>query len=199
MLLCRYFGVALGTPLTAWPSDPGLATPSAKKCNDRPVRKSLEIRRLAGLSSTSEEPADRSCNGSLTHYARRHHGSHTDFLSKAQHKELRRFVTLAYERELETELEALEAQFREWHAGNLDVHQLRDLIHQFHDGVARGLYVMYTRGQLERQAVARNVLQENDLPANLRERLRGRIALFCGGFGSPDGPSVGIPGESEAT
>lgn len=105
--------------------------------------------------------------------------AHTDFLGKAQRKELRRLAALAYERELATELEAVEAQFREWHAGNLDVHELSDLIHQFHDGVARDLYIMYTRGQpgsVVAQAVARNVLHENDLPRRSQRVLRGQSA-----------------------
>lgn len=126
--------------------------------------------------------------------------AHTDF-GKAQRRELRRLVALAYERELATELEAVETHFRQWHAGNLDVQQLSDLIHQFHDGVARDLYVMYTRGQLGSvvaQAVARNVLHENDLPFDLRELLREQIAFYKGS-GSPDDPSVAIPGGNEAT
>jgi hypothetical protein len=127
--------------------------------------------------------------------------AHTDFLGKAQRKELRRLAALAYERELATELEAVEAQFREWHAGNLDVHELSDLIHQFHDGVARDLYIMYTRGQpgsVVAQAVARNVLHENDLLSDLREFLREPIAFYKGWSGSPGGPATGGAGEGEA-
>ncbi len=126
--------------------------------------------------------------------------AHTDFPGKAQRRELRRLAALAYDRELAKELEAVEVQFRQWRAGNLDVHQLSDLIHQFHDGVARDLFVMYTGGQLGSvvaQAVARNALHENELPLDLRELLREQIAFYKGS-GSPDDPTVATPGGSEA-
>jgi len=64
-----------------------------------------------------------------------------DSFGKAQRKELRRLAEVAHERELSTALAALDAQCQEWHAGTLNVHELRDAVHQFHNGVARDLYV----------------------------------------------------------
>ncbi len=104
-----------------------------------------------------------------------------DSFEKAQRKELRRLAGLAYERELSTALTALEAQFRQWHAGTLDVHQLSDAIHQFHNGIARDLYVTYTRLQPQvsvAQAVARSVLRAEEVPAALRDALHTLIAFY---------------------
>jgi hypothetical protein len=78
-------------------------------------------------------------------------------------------------------LGTLEARFREWHAGDLDVHQLSDAIHQFHDGIARDLHVVYTRGDPRStlaQAVARKVLHENEASVDLIEALRQQIIYY---------------------
>ncbi len=104
-----------------------------------------------------------------------------DSFGKAQRKELRRLAGLAYERELGTALVALEAHFREWHAGRLDVHQLSDAIHEFHNGVARDLYVTYTRLEPQvavAQAVARKVLRDDEVPPTLREALQALITFY---------------------
>jgi len=104
-----------------------------------------------------------------------------DHFGKAQRKELRRLAAVAYERELGTALAALEAQFREWHTGKIDVHDLSDVIHQFHNGVARDLYVTYTRLEPQvavAQAVARKVLRDDDVPPTFREALQSLIAFY---------------------
>ncbi len=102
-------------------------------------------------------------------------------LENAQRKELRRLAALAYERELGTALAALEGQFHEWHAGNLDVHELSDAIHQFHNGVARDLYVTYTRLEPRvavAQAVGRKILRDDEVPPTLREALQSLITFY---------------------
>ncbi len=105
----------------------------------------------------------------------------TDSLGKARRKELRRLAGVAYERELGTALAALEAQFQEWHAANLDVHELSGVIHQFHNGFARDLYVRYTRLEPRvavAQAIARKVLRDDEVPATLREALQSLITFY---------------------
>src|SRR5213596_1656285 len=105
----------------------------------------------------------------------------TDSFGKAQRKELRRLAGVAHERELGTALVALQAQFQAWHAGQLDVHELSDAIHQFHNGVARDLYVTYTRLQPRvavAQAVGRKILRYDELPPTLREALQSLIAFY---------------------
>jgi hypothetical protein len=104
-----------------------------------------------------------------------------DSFEKGQRKELRRLAGVAYERELGTALAALEAQFQEWHASRLNVHELSDAIHQFHNGVARDLYVTYTRLEPRvavAQAVARKILRDDEVPPGLREALQTLITLY---------------------
>lgn len=107
--------------------------------------------------------------------------ANTDSFGKEQRRELRRLAGLAYERELGGALAALEGQFREWRAGKLDVHELSDAIHHFHNGVARDLYVTYTRLEPRvavAQAVARKVLQDDEVPASLRDALHALITFY---------------------
>jgi hypothetical protein len=104
-----------------------------------------------------------------------------DSFGKAQRKELRRLAAVAHERELGTTLAALQVQFQEWHAGKLDVHGLSDAIHQFHNGVARDLYVTYTRLEPRvavAQAVARKILRDDEVPPMLREGLQSLITFY---------------------
>ena len=104
-----------------------------------------------------------------------------DSFGKAQRKELRRLAGVAHERELGTALAALQVQFEEWNAGKLDVHGLSDAIHQFHNGVARDLYVTYTRLEPRvavAQAVARKILRDDEVPPGLREALQSLITFY---------------------
>src|SRR2546425_9754607 len=104
-----------------------------------------------------------------------------DSFGKAQRKELRRLTMVAYERQLGTALAALEVLFGEWHSGKIDVHELSDSIHQFHNGVARDLYVTYTRLEpwvAVAQAVARKTLRDDEVPPTLRDALQSLIAFY---------------------
>jgi hypothetical protein len=104
-----------------------------------------------------------------------------DSFGKAQRKELRRLTGVAHARELGTALAALEAELQEWHARKLDVHELCDAIHQFHNGVARDLYVTYTRLEPRvavAQAVARMILRDDEVPPVLRAALQSLITFY---------------------
>ena len=75
----------------------------------------------------------------------------------------------------------LQVQFEEWNGGKLDVHGLSDAIHQFHNGVARDLYVTYTRLEPRvavAQAVARKILRDDEVPPGLREALQSLITFY---------------------
>jgi hypothetical protein len=97
---------------------------------------------------------------------------------KLQRRHIRELATLAYERELARELGAVEVEFSRWRRGEINVHDLSDLIHQFHDGTARRLYSIYAGDVLEvalGSAIARGVLTENEASPDIMEALRGHI------------------------
>ena len=99
----------------------------------------------------------------------------------AQRKDLRRLAELAYERELNEELGALEESFHQWRCGSINAYDLSQAIHEFHDGPARDLYVSYNRLKpdlLVARAFARGVLTENDVAPSIRDALRSQIAHY---------------------
>jgi hypothetical protein len=61
-----------------------------------------------------------------------------------QRKKLRALAETAYEREMNTASEELLQQFHRWKNSEIDVFELNDKIHQFHNGISRTLYNRYT-------------------------------------------------------
>lgn len=99
----------------------------------------------------------------------------------SKRKTLRRLAGVAYERELRKELMQLHDQFHDWLKERLDAFALSDAIHEFHDGVARQLYVFYTWGKPEMQvarAVAHQVLSRDEVPGPILEELSSLIEFF---------------------
>jgi hypothetical protein len=91
-------------------------------------------------------------------------------ISKSHRKALRHWATIAYDRELGSELAKLGAAIDAWRAGERSPHAVHDEIHQFHDGVARDLYRFYTRAEpasAVAQALVAGVIAEVELPPEL--------------------------------
>lgn len=106
-----------------------------------------------------------------------------DSFTKEQRRELRRLAGLAHERELSTAAGSLEGEFGRWRRGEIDVFQLNEHIHKFHDGVSRELYKAYAMGRPElgvAVAIGRGVLKESEVDPAVLERLRGLIELGRG-------------------
>jgi len=61
-------------------------------------------------------------------------------MTKAQRRRLGQLAAIAHERELAVELAKVEAEFLRWRSGEIDVHELNDSIHAFHQGPSRKLY-----------------------------------------------------------
>ena len=68
-------------------------------------------------------------------------------LTSEQKRRLQELGQIAYERELSTELTRLDREFRRWRAGEINVFEVSEAIHQFHQGPAQELFGMYTRAQ----------------------------------------------------
>ena len=99
----------------------------------------------------------------------------------AQRKDLRRLVDVAYERELSEALGALEESFREWRCGSINAYDLSQVIHEFHDGSARDLWVTYNRLKpdvLVAHALARGILTAKDVAPGIRDALQSEIAYY---------------------
>jgi hypothetical protein len=63
--------------------------------------------------------------------------------SKKDKKLLRSLINLAYERELKFELDKLELNFIKCKNNEIDVFELDNIIHKYHNGTSRNLYKKY--------------------------------------------------------
>jgi hypothetical protein len=100
--------------------------------------------------------------------------------TKSQRRLLRELAGKAHDRELARELGALEADFARWRQGEIDVHELSEQIHRFHNGPARRLYLDYMSTHLELSvgaALGRGVLSEEEATPEILEALKGFIEL----------------------
>lgn len=111
-----------------------------------------------------------------------------DAITRSERKLLRRLAGVAYERELGRELDSLFAAFHEWKAKQSSAHDLSAAIHEFHDGVARDLYVMYGRFdplQTVPRAVAAGLLAEDDIPAEILTKLAKTVEFYRSELSQP--------------
>ncbi len=100
-------------------------------------------------------------------------------LTKSQRRLMRQLVDMAYERELAQELGKLEAEFARWRRGEVNVHELSERIHQFHNGPSRRLYVIY-RDDPEMavgSAIGRGILTEEEATPAIVDAVKGFIEL----------------------
>ena len=87
--------------------------------------------------------------------------------------QVRELAEQLHEMELTAALRALANSFKQWEAGEVDSFDLKDLIHRFHQGPARELYVRYdtrnaeanvayaiVKGTLDPATVAPEILTE---------------------------------------
>jgi hypothetical protein len=96
---------------------------------------------------------------------------------------LRECVTEAYERELHRELSKLDNSFTEWRNGAISSGELSYRIHQYETGPSRELYRRYNSGSDDMSvayAIVVGILDEEEVPVELREALSGPIDLFRG-------------------
>jgi hypothetical protein len=94
-------------------------------------------------------------------------------LTKAQRRQLRELAGLAYERELGAAIEVLRQDIERCRAGQLNAFQVNELIHKYHDGVARKLWKLYAMGGNFEcnvySAIARGILLESEIDSGLLE------------------------------
>lgn len=95
--------------------------------------------------------------------------------TKSERKELRRFVGLAYERELAKALESLEGKFEQWKRNTITPFELSDLIHQFHNGISRDLWSFYTNGDsgmIVAHAITKGIIVKTEVIPSILGKLR---------------------------
>jgi hypothetical protein len=94
---------------------------------------------------------------------------------------LRKYLTVAHERELHRELTRLDASFAAWRRGELGSGELNRRIHEYKTGPARKLWKRYNRGPADMNvayAIVTGILDENEMPEELIEALERPLAFY---------------------
>ena len=101
--------------------------------------------------------------------------------TKPVKRTLRQLAALAHEEELRRALLPIAAAFGQWHAGQLGSGELAELIHSYHDGVARELYKRYNSGPIEfavAHAIVSGVIERDTVPAEVLDYCRGAMEFI---------------------
>jgi hypothetical protein len=94
---------------------------------------------------------------------------------------LREYAEAAHEEELRRALLPVSEGFKRWERGKLGSGELSEIIHQFHQGPARELWVRYNTPYLEMVvafAITTGVLGRNTIPGELLEHLAGAMRFY---------------------
>lgn len=95
--------------------------------------------------------------------------------TKSERKELRRLAGLSYERELANALESLEEDFKRWRKNKITVFEMNEIIHKFHNGIARDLWSFYTTRHTElnvKHAITEGIILETEISPGILEKLK---------------------------
>ncbi len=94
---------------------------------------------------------------------------------------LRECAAAAHEEELRRALLPIAEAFKRWEQGELGSGDLSELIHRFHQGPARDLYLRYDTTHLEAPvayAIATGVLDREAVPAEVLNHVAGMIQFY---------------------
>jgi len=94
---------------------------------------------------------------------------------------LRECAAAAHEEELRRALLPIAEAFKLWEQGGLGSGDLSELIHRFHQGPARDLYVRYDTNQLEAPvayAIVTGVLDRKAVPAEVLDHVARLIQFY---------------------
>ena len=122
--------------------------------------------------------------------------------TKSQRRLLRELAGRAYDRELARELGTLEADFARWRRGEIDVHELSEQIHRFHNGPSRRLYLDYTSTHREiavGAAIGQGILTEEEATPEILEALKSYIELARNRWDKDDDESDGAPSDKDSS
>ena len=100
---------------------------------------------------------------------------------KAIRKKIRELAALAWERELNKELESLYNNFNEWHDKKINCFELNDFIHKFHNGTSRELWSKYMNGDADfivACAIVSGTLQKNEISNDVLKHIEKQITIL---------------------
>lgn len=101
--------------------------------------------------------------------------------SKKIKRQLREYLTEAYERELHRELTQLDQSFAEWRESKISSGELSDRIHQYETGPSRQLYQQYNSGEIEMTgayAIVTGLLSRDEISADVLAALERQLSFY---------------------
>ncbi len=104
--------------------------------------------------------------------------NHSPKLTK---RKLRELAAISYENEMEAHLQELLKSFDRWKKGKLNVFQLDEIIHKYHDIKARESYNAYNgldHKMFIVRAVSKGILQEADIPEDIRDSIMQLVEIL---------------------
>jgi hypothetical protein len=100
-----------------------------------------------------------------------------DDLPKALKREIRELASVVHERLLAVELRRLDGEFVKWRAGEMDAFELSAVIHKFHEGLPRELWLKFNShdvrelGWYVSAALADRTMREDEVSVEVRQFL----------------------------
>jgi hypothetical protein len=94
---------------------------------------------------------------------------------------LREYAAAVHEEELRRALVPVAEAFKRWERRELDSGELTEVIHRFHQGPARDLWVRYNTAHLEMVvafAIRSGLLSRDTIPAELLDHLAGAMRFY---------------------
>lgn len=102
-------------------------------------------------------------------------------LTKSQNKRMRELAGIAYSRELSLASDALLGEFNQWKEERIDVFELNEKIHKFHNGISQTLYKRYV-GMDSRFGVARalktGILERSEIDEDLYPLISNMVEIL---------------------
>lgn len=99
-----------------------------------------------------------------------------------QKKEIRKLLTLAYQRELDKELQKLYQHFKNWEKQEINCFDLNDLIHEFYKGPRKEVYKLYNYSNMPTHiiahAVAYGILKKEELSQECLKEIESTMIFF---------------------
>lgn len=94
---------------------------------------------------------------------------------------LREYAAAAHEEDLRRALLPVSEAFKRWERGELGSGELSEIIHRFHQGPARDLWLRYDTSHLETPvalAITTDLLPRETIPGELLEHLAGALRFY---------------------
>lgn len=102
-------------------------------------------------------------------------------MTKSQKRHLRQLANTAYERELSVVMDQLFGAFQQWKKNEIDVWEVNEQIHQYHNGKARELFNRYqypTNDLLVARALFEGIITREEVPEDCRAIIEPYLDAF---------------------